>query len=58
MNKIITEFKYTKIHLDHTLFNQPLYVLAQVVQYNLEKLKKKKKMLLYILHQMLCKILV
>ena len=43
MSKIITEFKYSKIHLDHTLFNQPLYVLAQVVQYNLEKLKIKKK---------------
>ena len=40
MVKVITEFKYTKIHLDYTIFNQPLYVLAQVIQYNLNKRKQ------------------
>jgi len=40
MGKIITEFKYSKIQLDYTIFNQPLYILAQVIQYNLQKHKK------------------
>jgi hypothetical protein len=43
MTKVITEFKYSKIPLDYTVFNQPLYVLAQVLQYNLQKLEKNKK---------------
>jgi hypothetical protein len=42
MAKVITEFKYSKIRLDYTIFNQPLYVLAQVLQYNLQKLDKPK----------------
>jgi len=41
MGKIITEFKYTKLQLDYTIFNQPLYVLAQVLQYNLQKFKNR-----------------
>ena len=43
MSKVITEFKYSKIPLDYTVFNQPLYALAQVLQYNLQKLNKTKK---------------
>ena len=43
MANIITEFKYTKIPLDYTVFNQPLYVLAQVLQYNLQKSEKNKR---------------
>ena len=39
MSKIITEFKYTKIPFNFTVYNEPLYVLSQVLQYNLYKLK-------------------
>lgn len=41
MAKVITEFKYTKMPFNYTVFNEPLYVLAQVLQYNLYKLKVK-----------------
>ena len=40
MAKVITEFKYTKLPFNFTVYNEPLYVLAQVLQYNLYKLKQ------------------
>lgn len=40
MSKIISEFKYSKIPYNFTVYNEPLYVLAQVLQYNLFKLKE------------------
>jgi len=40
MSKIITEFKYSKLPFNYTVFNEPLYVLAQVLHYNLYKLKE------------------
>jgi hypothetical protein len=36
----VEEFKYTKIPFNFTVYNEPLYVLAQVLQYNLFKLKE------------------
>ena len=40
MSKIITEFKYSKLPFNYTVFNEPLYVLAQALHYNLYKLKE------------------
>ena len=39
MSKIISEFKYNKIPFNFTVYNEPLYVLAQALQYNLFKFK-------------------
>ena len=37
MGKIITEFKYSKIQLDYTIFNQPLFYLGSVFKRHLLK---------------------